>query len=196
MTTVDPPAKSRPPTLPEALFSLFSLVIGIGVSIFFFGLAPQIPMLFGVCVASLVALRCRHDWQSVQDGMIAGITNALTSIIILMIVGVLIGVWILGGVVPTLVYYGLQILSPGYFLAAATVICAIASLATGTSWGTTGTIGVALMGVGAGLGLPLPMVAGAVLSGPISGIRCRRCLTPPTLHPRWWGPTSTPTFAT
>ena len=169
MTNLDPPVTYRPPTLPEALISLFSLVIGIGVSIYFFGLAPQIPMLFGVGVASLVAMRCGHDWQSVQDGMIAGITNALTSIIILMIVGVLIGVWILAGVVPTLVYYGLQVLSPAYFLAAATVICAIASLATGTSWGTTGTIGVALMGVGAGLGLPLPMVAGAVLSGAYFG---------------------------
>ena len=169
MTTIDPPADFRPPTLPEALISLFSLVVGIGVSIYFFGLAPQIPMLFGVGVASLVAMRCGHDWQSIQDGMIAGITNALTSIIILMIVGVLIGVWILAGVVPTLVYYGLQVLSPAYFLAAATVICAIASLATGTSWGTTGTIGVALMGVGAGLGLPLPIVAGAVLSGAYFG---------------------------
>jgi Na+:H+ antiporter, NhaC family len=107
-------------------------------SIYFFGLAPHIPMLFGVCVASLVALRCGHGWQSIQDGMVAGITNALPSIIILMIIGVLIGVWILGGVVPTLIYYGLQVLSPTYFLAAATVICAIASLATGTSWGTTG----------------------------------------------------------
>jgi Na+:H+ antiporter, NhaC family len=169
MTTLSPPDAFRPPTLPEALISLVSLVIGIGVSIYFFGLAPQIPMLFGVGVASLVAMRCGHDWQSVQDGMIAGITNALTSIIILMIVGVLIGVWILGGVVPTLVYYGLQVMSPGYFLAAATVICAVASLATGTSWGTSGTIGVALMGVGAGLGLPLPMVAGAVLSGAYFG---------------------------
>jgi len=169
MTTLDAPQAFRPPTISEALISLFSLVLGIGISIYFFGLAPQIPMLFGVGVASLVAMRCGHDWLSVQDGMIAGITNALTSIIILMIVGVLIGVWILGGVVPTLVYYGLQVMSPGYFLVAATVICAVASLATGTSWGTTGTIGVALMGVGAGLGLPLPMVAGAVLSGAYFG---------------------------
>ena len=169
MTPREMPSAARLPTLGEAMLSLFSLVIGIGGSIYFFGLAPHIPMLFGVCVASLVALRCGHGWQSIQDGMVAGITNALPSIIILMIIGVLIGVWILGGVVPTLIYYGLQILTPTYFLVAATVICAIASLATGTSWGTTGTIGVALMGVGAGLGLPLPLVAGAVLSGAYFG---------------------------
>jgi Na+:H+ antiporter, NhaC family len=107
MTPRDLPSAARLPTLGEAMISLFSLVIGIGGSIYFFGLAPHIPMLFGVAVASLVALRCGHNWQSIQDGMVAGITNALPSIIILMIIGVLIGVWILGGVVPTLIYYGL-----------------------------------------------------------------------------------------
>ncbi len=160
---------SRAPTTTEALISLFSLVTGIGVSIAFYGLSPQIPMLFGVVVASTVALRCGFTWETIQEGMIRGITHALPSIIILMIVGVLIGVWILGGVVPTLVYYGLDLMAPHYFLPATLLICSVAALATGTSWGTTGTIGVALMGVGAGLGMPLPLVAGAVLSGAYFG---------------------------
>ena len=159
----------RTPGLGVALISLFSLVIGIGVSIGIFGLAPHLPMLFGVAVASIVALYCGYSWKLIQDGMITGITHALGSIIILLLVGVLIGAWILGGVVPTLVYYGLQIFSPSIFLFACAIICAIASSATGSSWGTTGTIGVALMGVGAGLGLPLPLVAGAVLSGSYFG---------------------------
>ncbi len=94
---------------------------------------------------------------------------ALPATIILIIVGILIGVWILAGVVPTLIYYGLTILSPAIFLPATLLICALTSLATGTTWGTTGTIGVALMGVGAGLGFPLPIVAGAVLSGAYFG---------------------------
>lgn len=157
------------PSLGLALISLMSLVTGISISIAFFGLSPHLPMLFGVAVASIVALYCGYKWEAIQAGMVKGITNALTSIIILMIVGILIGLWILGGVVPTLVYYGLQIFSPGIFLVACALICAIASTATGTSWGTTGTIGVALMGVGAGLGIPLPMVAGAVLSGAYFG---------------------------
>ena len=161
--------EGRSPTMAEALISLFSLVVGIGVSIAVFGLSPHIPMLFGVLVASLMAMRCGFSWNTIQEGMMRGISNALTSIVILMIVGILIGVWILGGVVPTLVYYGLKIMEPHYFLPAAVLICSIASLATGTSWGTTGTIGVALMGVGAGLGLPLPVVAGAVLSGAYFG---------------------------
>ncbi|MEO1089876.1 MAG: Na+/H+ antiporter NhaC [Pseudomonadota bacterium] len=163
------PAGARLPTLGEALISLFSLVVGISVSIVMFGMDPHIPMLLGVIVASIVALRCGFSWDVVQEGMVKGIANALPAMIILLIVGVLIGVWILAGVVPTIIYYGLEVLSPEIFLPTALVICAISSLATGTSWGTTGTIGVALMGVGAGLGLPLPVVAGAVLSGAYFG---------------------------
>ncbi len=165
----DIPTGARAPTMIEALISLFSLVAGISVSIVVYGLDPHIPMLLGVVVASLVALRCGFSWQNVQNGMVRGINNALPAMIILIIVGVLIGVWILAGVVPTLIYYGLQLLSPSIFLPAAVVICAITSLATGTSWGTTGTIGVALMGIGGGLGIPLPLVAGAVLSGAYFG---------------------------
>lgn len=167
--TISLPEGARLPTLGEALISLFSLVLGIGVSIVMFGMDPHIPMLLGVFVASVVALRCGFRWDVIQDGMVKGISNALPAMIILMVVGILIGVWILAGVVPTLIYYGLKILSPGVFLPAALIICAITSLATGTSWGTSGTIGVALMGVGAGLGLPLPVVAGAVLSGAYFG---------------------------
>ena len=165
----DIPDGARAPTLPEALVSLLSLVAGISVSIVVYGLDPQIPMLLGVFVASLVALRCGFTWQNIQNGMVRGINNALPALIILIVVGVLIGTWILAGVVPTLIYYGLQILSPSIFLPATVVICAITSLATGTSWGTTGTIGVALMGIGGGLGIPLPLVAGAVLSGAYFG---------------------------
>ncbi|AVO39788.1 Na+/H+ antiporter NhaC [Pukyongiella litopenaei] len=165
----DIPHHARAPHFWEAVLSLVSLVLGISVSIVLYGLDPQVPMLLGVLVASLIALRCGFSWQNIQNGMVRGIANALPAMIILMIVGILIGVWILAGVVPTLIYYGLQILAPEIFLPAAVVICAITSLSTGTSWGTTGTIGVALMGIGAGLGFPLPLVAGAVLSGAYFG---------------------------
>ncbi len=161
--------QQREPYLWEAILSLFSLVIGIMLSIVVYGTDPHIPMLLGVLVAGLVAYRAGYSWEAIQGGMLKGITNALQAIVILLIIGILIGVWILSGVVPTLLYYGLKILSPEIFLPAALLICAITSLATGTSWGTTGTIGVALMGIGAGLGFPLPLVAGAVLSGAYFG---------------------------
>jgi NhaC family Na+:H+ antiporter len=144
-------------------------VVGIMLSIVVYGTDPHIPMLLGVFVAALIGYRIGCPWDVIQDGMLKGITNALQAIVILLIIGILIGVWIVSGVVPTLLYYGLKILSPEIFLPAALLICAITSLATGTSWGTTGTIGVALMGIGAGLGFPLPMVAGAVLSGAYFG---------------------------
>ncbi len=159
----------RDPHLWEAILSLFSLVIGIMLSIVVYGTDPHIPMLLGVFVAALIGYRAGFSWDTIQGGMLKGISNALQAIVILLIIGILIGVWILSGVVPTLLYYGLKILSPTIFLPAALIICAITSLATGTSWGTTGTIGVALMGIGAGLGFPLPLVAGAVLSGAYFG---------------------------
>ena len=159
----------REPYLWEAIVSLLSLVVGIMLSILVYGMDPHIPMLLGVFVAAIVAARAGYKWDVIQDGMLKGIANSLQAIVILLIIGILIGVWIVSGVVPTLLYYGLKILAPEIFLPATVVICAVTSLATGTSWGTTGTIGVALMGIGSGLGFPLPLVAGAVLSGAYFG---------------------------
>ncbi len=163
------PEGARAPTVLEAAISLVALIIGITTSILIYGLDAHIPMALGVIIASLVGLRCGFSWTNIQNGMVRGITNAIPAVIILLVVGMLIGIWILAGVVPTLIYYGLQILSPAIFLPATVAICAVISLATGTSWGTTGTIGVALMGIGGGLGIPLPLVAGAVLSGAYFG---------------------------
>lgn len=159
----------RDPYLWEALISLVSLVVGISISIVVYGADPHIPMLLGVFVAAVLAYKAGYEWEVIQQGMLDGIANSLQAIVILCIIGILIGVWILSGVVPTLLYYGLKILHPKIFLPATVIICAITSLATGTSWGTSGTIGVALIGIGKGLGFPLPMVAGAVLSGAYFG---------------------------
>ena len=162
-------SKQRDPHVWEALISLVSLVVGISISIVVYGADPHIPMLLGVFVAAVMAWKAGFEWEVVQAGMLKGISNSLQAIVILSIIGILIGIWILSGVVPTLLYYGLKILHPKIFLPATVLICSVCSLATGTSWGTTGTIGVALIGIGAGLGFPLPLVAGAVLSGAYFG---------------------------
>jgi NhaC family Na+:H+ antiporter len=129
----------------------------------------QVPILLGVLIAAIIGMRAGYSWKEIETGMLNGITNSLQAIVILLIIGILIGVWILSGVVPTMLYYGLKILHPKIFLPAALLICSISSLATGSSWGTSGTIGIALIGIGGGLGFPLPLVAGAVLSGAYFG---------------------------
>jgi NhaC family Na+:H+ antiporter len=153
----------------EVLFVLLFLIVSLMATIMLFGGDPHMPILVTAGVASIVAIRAGYKWDDIQDGIIDGIKMSMQAILILMIVGMLIGVWILAGVVPTMIYYGLKILSPGIFLVATCLICCIVSLATGSSWTTAGTVGVALMGVGMGLGMPLPMVAGAIISGAYFG---------------------------
>lgn len=153
----------------EALFTFVSLTIIMFISIIKYKESPHIPMLIGVLIASLVALKIGYSWKFIENSMIKGISQAMQSIIILAIIGVLIGIWILAGVVPTMIYYGLMILKPSIFLVATVLITSITSLATGTSWGTAGTMGIALMGIASGLGIPAPVTAGAVLSGAYFG---------------------------
>ena len=159
----------RRPSLLEALFSFLFLVAVMSVGIIVFEADPHIPMFLGVIAAALMALWLGYPWEKIEQFMMDGITRALQSIIILCIIGILIGMWIDAGVVPTMIYYGLQILSPQIFLVATAIICSITSLATGTSWGTMGTMGLALMGIGYGLGMSPAMTAGAVISGAYFG---------------------------
>ncbi|WP_010255795.1 Na+/H+ antiporter NhaC [Treponema primitia] len=159
----------RTPKIWEALLS-FAVLIGVmSVGIAVFGVDPHIPMIIGTAFAAIMALWLGFDWKYIEKSMFDGIYQALQAVIILAVIGVLIGVWLVAGVVPTMIYYGLQIITPSLFLVASLITCSITSLATGTSWGTCGTIGIALMGVASGLGIPLPMAAGAVISGAYFG---------------------------
>ncbi|MGI6586052.1 MAG: Na+/H+ antiporter NhaC [Lutisporaceae bacterium] len=130
----------------------------------------HIPLILGALIASIVAVtRLGYTWKEIEDGIVSTISDTMQAILILAIIGMIIGTWILGGIVPTLIYYGLQILSPGFFLIAACLLCSIVSLATGSSWTTAGTVGIALMGVAAGLGVNPGMAAGAIISGAYFG---------------------------
>lgn len=160
---------ARKPYIYEAILSFLFLIIIMGIGIAVFEQNPHIPMLIGTAFAALMALKIGYSWKEIEDSMYKGISQALQAIIILAIIGVLIGVWLLSGVVPTMVYYGLMVLTPKTFLVATLIICSITSLATGTSWGTAGTIGIALMGVAIGLGIPAPIAAGAIISGAYFG---------------------------
>lgn len=128
-----------------------------------------IPLIAATVVASIVAWRHGMKWKAIEESFLHGIMLSLGACLILLVIGILIGTWILSGVVPTMVYFGLKLISPSVFLLATCSICSIVSLATGSSWATAGTVGIAMIGVGSGLGIPLPMVAGAIVSGAYFG---------------------------
>ncbi len=152
-----------------ALIPVIFLVGTLSITIGVFKQSPHMPLIAAAAVAAAVAAFHKRPWKDIQGGMVYGITLAMGAILILMIVGTLIGTWIIGGVVPSMIYYGLKVLSPGIFLVATLIICSIVSLGTGSSWSTAGTVGVALIGVGTGLGIPVYIVAGAIISGAYFG---------------------------
>jgi len=156
-------------TFGEAMFVVLFLVAALMATLMVWGGDPHMPILAATVVAALVAIRAGYKWQAIEEGILDTIRMSMQAILILAIVGSIIGTWILSGVVPTMIFYGLKILSPGIFLVATCLICSIVSLATGSSWTTAGTVGIALLGVGGGLGIPLPMVAGAIISGAYFG---------------------------
>jgi NhaC family Na+:H+ antiporter len=162
-------AKKKKIKLGAALIPVFFLIGSLFMTIKVFGLKPHIPLIAAAAVAAGVAIYHKHPWLEIHEGMVHGINLAMGAVLILMIVGTMIGTWISGGVVPSMIYYGLKVLSPGIFLVATLIICSIVSLGTGSSWSTAGTVGVALVGVGHGLGIPLSMVAGAIISGAYFG---------------------------
>ncbi len=164
------PATAPLPPLWAALLPTAALVGLLFYSIAILEGSGHIPLIAATAVAALTAVWVlKQPWKAVEQGMLASITHALPAVLILMAVGLLIGVWIAAGVVPLLIYYGLQILAPSYFLAAACAACGLISLAVGSSWSTAATAGLAPVGVGQAMGIPAAMTAGAVVSGAYFG---------------------------
>jgi len=152
-----------------ALIPLIFLIIALVTTMRVFKGDPHLPILATAIVAAIIGAINGSTWSKMEAGIANTIRVASPAILILLIIGMIIGTWILAGIVPALIYYGLQILSPGFFLVTAAIICCIVSLATGSSWTTAGTVGIALIGIGQGFGIPLPMVAGAIVSGAYFG---------------------------
>jgi NhaC family Na+:H+ antiporter len=131
--------------------------------------ANQIALILSSTIAGLIAVRLGYKWLDVRVKVVNSISSAMPSILILFLIGSLAGTWMISGVVPMLIYYGLMILNPKIFLFATVVVCAVVSLATGSSWSTVATIGVALLGIGITLGMNEGLVAGAIISGAYFG---------------------------
>ncbi|TDM01155.1 Na+/H+ antiporter NhaC [Macrococcus hajekii] len=152
-----------------ALLPLVFMIVSMFGAVYFFELAPHIPLMIGTAIAALVAYHHGFSWEEIEEMMYKGIKLALPAIIIIILVGLVIGAWIGGGVVATMIYYGLKIITPSLFLVTICVICGIVALAIGSSWSTMATVGVAGMGIGLSMDIPAGMIAGAVISGSYFG---------------------------
>ena len=158
----------------EAIVPLIFLITLLGINVYVYGDdslggANQFALLLGGAVAAIIGFLNKVSY----DEMIAEISNNLKSttgaILILLMVGALAGTWLISGVIPAMIYYGLQILSPSIFLPCTVIICSVISVATGSSWTTSATVGIALVGIGKALGIPMGVTAGAVISGAYFG---------------------------
>lgn len=173
-STPEAPRRVREPSLADAIVPLVVLAVLIAGSLLLFGLDAldgpiQVALILCVLTAALIAMKNGHSWEAVEHAAQTSLASIASAVFILLAVGALIGVWNLSGTIPTLVYYGIQILSPSWYYAAAAVICGAVSMTIGSSWTTAGTIGVGLTGVAAAIGVSPVITAGAVVSGAYLG---------------------------
>lgn len=157
-----------------ALLPVIALVAMLAYNVFVFGDnalggSNQFILLMGAAVAAVVGHFNKTSYKTMIEEVSQNIKSTSGAILILLMVGALAGTWLVSGIIPTMIYYGLQILNPTIFLAACVIICSIISVATGSSWTTSATVGIALIGIAEALGIPLGMTAGAILSGAYFG---------------------------
>ena len=169
MTKLREMREVRAPKLWEALVPIVAMMVIIIVGILKYELDPHIPIVLACIVAALMAVKIGFAWHSILSGMLESIYRAVEALLIVMIVGMLIGSWVSAGTVPAMVYYGLGFISPKMFLPTGAILCAIVSVATGSSWTSSGTVGIALMSIAAGLGINPALAAGMVISGAYFG---------------------------
>lgn len=152
-----------------AIIPMLVMISVMAIAVIKLEASPHVPLLIGTVTASFIALRFGYSWKFIEEAAYQGIKMALPAIVIIIMIGLTIGAWIGGGIVATMIYYGLKLLSPSLFLFTICLICGVVTLAIGSSWATMGTIGVAAMGIGQSIDIPAPMVAGAVISGAYFG---------------------------
>jgi NhaC family Na+:H+ antiporter len=164
----------RQPSLADAIIPLVALIVLIAGSLAIFGLDAldgpiQVALILCVMIATLIVVKNGHSWDDIQEAEKGSLASIATAVFILFAVGALIGVWNLSGTIPTLVYYGIKLLSPSWYYAAATLICGIVSMTIGSSWTTAGTLGVGLVEVASAIGVSPAITAGAVVGGAYLG---------------------------
>jgi len=166
--------QTKPLSLGIALLPILFLISLLSLNVYYYGDdslsgSNQMALLLSAAFCAVLGAKKGTTWPVLLEGIRNSISDALPALLILLLIGALAGTWLISGIVPAMIYYGLQIVNPTYFLIAACIVSAIISLATGSSWSTIATIGVALLGIGKALGMSEAMVAGAVISGAYFG---------------------------
>ncbi|HNR73104.1 MAG: Malate-2H(+)/Na(+)-lactate antiporter [Bacteroidetes bacterium OLB12] len=164
----------KKPSFLQALIPILILIALLTINVVVLGNdaisgANQIALLLASGVAGIIAFRCGHSWEHIEVSIVKSISSAMGAMLILLTIGSLAGTWLLSGIVPAMIYYGLKILNPTLFLFAACVVCCIVSLATGSSWSTVATVGIALLGIGKAMNIHEGVIAGAIISGSYFG---------------------------
>ncbi len=163
----------REASLLVALFPILILIGMLTLNVLLFedtlSGSNQIALLVAASIAGVIIFRLGYKWDNIRDNIVSTISSAMPSILILLLIGSLAGTWMISGVVPAMIYYGIDLISPKLFLFTAVIVSAIVSVATGSSWSTIATIGVALIGIGNAIGINEAVVAGAIISGAYFG---------------------------
>ncbi|WP_200416548.1 Na+/H+ antiporter NhaC [Virgibacillus salexigens] len=159
----------RQPTLVEAFFPIVAMLLLLAIGYGVYGFSPEPLLILASIFAGYIARRVGVSWDGMMHGIREKIDTAMPAILILISIGILIGTWMVSGTIPMMIYYGLEIINPKFIVVIAFIVSAIISIVTGTSWGSVGTVGVALMGIATGLGVSLPATAGAVVAGAYFG---------------------------
>jgi len=163
------PSKKKAPSFWVAIIPVVVMALLLGVGYGVYQIKSQVLLVTAAFLSGCLGLILGFKWSDMQKGIVDSIHKAMPAILIMLSVGVLIGAWMACGTIPMVIYYGLQLISPQYFLVTACLVCSITSLATGTSWGTIGTLGVAFIGIAMGLGIPMGAAAGAIVAGAYFG---------------------------
>ena len=162
---------SRPktPSFGIAILPITAMALLLGVGYGVYQIRPQVLLIAAAFLTGCLGVLLKFRWEDMQKGIVESISKAMPAILIMLCVGVLIGSWMASGTIPMIIYYGLKLISPRFFLVTACLVCSITALAAGTSWGTIGTVGVAFMGIAMGLGIPLGLAAGSIVAGAYFG---------------------------